>query len=119
MVKKLRDAGVPAQVGAHGQREGLGAHWEMWMMVQGGMTPWEALRAATIDGAKYLGLDRDLGSLETGKLADLVVYEQDPLADIRHSTAIRYTMVNGRLYDARTMDELGNHAAKRGRFWWE
>lgn len=119
MVKKLLDAGVEVQLGAHGQREGLGAHWELWMMVQGGMTPWEALRAGTIDGARYLGLDRDIGSLEVGKLADLVVYEKDPTADIRNSTAIKYTMVNGRLYDARTVDEVGNQPRKRGKFWWE
>jgi imidazolonepropionase-like amidohydrolase/Tol biopolymer transport system component len=119
MVKKLRDAGVEVQLGAHGQREGLGAHWELWMMVQGGMTPWEALRAGTIDGARYLGLDRDIGSLQAGKLADLVVYEKDPTADIKNSTSIQYTMVNGRLYDARTMDELAPEAKKRGKFWWE
>jgi imidazolonepropionase-like amidohydrolase len=119
MVKKLRDAGVEVQLGAHGQREGLGAHWELWMMVQGGMTPWEALRAGTIDGARYLGLDRDIGSLQAGKLADLVVYEKDPTADIKNSTSIQYTMVNGRLYDARTMDEVAPEARKRGKFWWE
>ncbi len=44
IAKRLGDAGVSIQLGAHGQREGLGAHWEMWMLVQGGMTPREALR---------------------------------------------------------------------------
>ena len=65
--KQLLDAGVPVQLGAHGQLQGLGAHWELWMLVQGGMTPLEALRGGTIDGARYLGLDKDLGSLEAGQ----------------------------------------------------
>ncbi len=117
--KELTDAGVEINVGAHGQREGLGAHWEIWMLVQGGMTPLEALRAATWNGARYLGMEADLGSLEAGKLADLVVFEKDPLADIRNTDSIRYTMVNGRLFDARTMDQIGNHPAKRGPFFWE
>ncbi len=117
--KELTDAGVEVYVGAHGQREGLAAHWEIWMLVQGGMTPLEALRSATLEGARYLGMEADLGSLEAGKLADLVVFEKDPLADIRNTDSIRYTMVNGRLYDARTMDQVGNHPAKRGPFFWE
>ena len=117
--KRLLDAGVKLQLGAHGQREGLAAHWELWMFVQGGLTPLEALRAGTLDGARYLGLDRDLGSIEAGKLADLVVCEKNPLANIRDSEAIRFTMLNGRLYDARTMDEVAPRAKKRGRLWWE
>jgi|CXWL01.1.fsa_nt_gi imidazolonepropionase-like amidohydrolase/Tol biopolymer transport system component len=117
--KELLDRGVHVQLGAHGQREGLAAHWELWMMVQGGMTPQEALRAGTLAGAQYLGLDRDLGSLEPGKLADLIVLDGDPLADIRNSESVHYVMVNGRLYDAATMDEVGNRPQPRGKFWWE
>lgn len=117
--KALADAGVVVNVGAHGQREGLGAHWEVWMLVQGGMTPHQALRAATLNGARYLGLDADLGSLEAGKLADFVVVAGDPLADVRQSVKVRYTAVNGRLYDAATMDELEPRRARRGPFWWE
>lgn len=118
-VNNLHEAGVNVQVGAHGQREGLGAHWEIWMLVQGGMDELTALRTATIDGARYLGLDTDLGSLQTGKLADLVVLEKNPLDNIRDSEAIRYVMVNGRLYDARTLHQIGNHAKKRDAFFWE
>jgi imidazolonepropionase-like amidohydrolase len=117
--KELADRGVLVQLGAHGQREGLGAHWELWMFGQGGMTPMEALRVATLNGAKYLGLDGDLGSIETGKLADLIVLEKDPLEDLRNSESVVYTMVGGRLYDARTLDQLGNHPEERGKLFWE
>lgn len=113
LCKQLLDAGVDIQLGAHGQREGLAAHWELWSFVQGGMTPHEALRAGTLAGARYIGLDRDIGSLETGKLADLAVIEGDVLGDIRRSENVRYTMINGRLFDARTMDELAPTPRKR------
>jgi imidazolonepropionase-like amidohydrolase len=118
IAKRLFDAGVSIQVGAHGQREGLGAHWEMWMLVQGGMTPREALACATRNGAAYLGMGKDLGSLEVGKLADVVVIDGDPTADIRQSEKVRYTMVNGRLYDANTLEEVGS-TAKRPKYWWQ
>lgn len=117
--KALVDQGNTVQLGAHGQLQGLAAHWEMWMFVQGGMTPHEALRSATLHGAQYLGLDGELGSLEPGKLADLVVLNADPLEEIRNSEDVLYVMANGRLYDADTMDEIGNHPRKRGLFWWE
>ncbi len=103
----LSRAGVLTSIGAHGQREGLGTHWEMWMFALGGMTPLEALRTATITPARVLGLDRELGSLEPGKLADLVVIDGDVLADIRHSDRIRWVMQNGRLFDAATMNQVG------------
>jgi imidazolonepropionase-like amidohydrolase len=119
VVKELLDSGVKVQLGAHGQRESLGAHWEMWMFVQGGMTPMEALRAATLDGARYLGFDRDIGSLETGKLADLIVLDANPLENIRNTHAVRYTMVNGRIFDAETMNEIGNHPRTRKPFFFQ
>lgn len=104
--KKLLDRGVLVNLGAHGQREGLGAHWEMWSMVQGGFSPLDAIKAGTINGAKYLGLDRDLGSIEVGKLADLILIDGNPLADIRESEKVAFVMVSGKLYDAKTMGEL-------------
>ncbi len=117
--KKLVDQGNIVQVGAHGQLQGLGFHWEMRMLWQGGMSAHEALRSATLHGARYLGLDRELGSLEPGKLADLVVIDGNPLADLNRSADISWVMVNGRLYDARTMDRVGNGAAKRPPMPWE
>jgi imidazolonepropionase-like amidohydrolase/Tol biopolymer transport system component len=118
-VKKLHDAGVNVQLGAHGQREGLGVQWELRMFVLGGMTPFEALRCATLEGARYLGLERDIGSLETGKLADLVVLDANPLDDIKNAESVRYTVVNGRVYDAMRMDEIGNTAKARAPFFFE
>ena len=115
----LQHAGVPVNTGAHGQREGLGAHWEMWMLVQGGLTPLEALRSATLNPAKYLGMDKDIGSLEPGKLADLAVIDGDLLKDIRQSDRLTHVMVNGRLYDVSTMDEVGATPKKRPQLFFE
>ena len=117
--ERLHEAGVRVQIGAHGQREGLAAHWETWMLAQGGMTPHEALRAATLDGARYLGLDGDVGSLEAGKLADVLVLDADPLADVRNSRTVRYVVLNGRLYDAATMNQLAPDPTERPPFWWQ
>jgi imidazolonepropionase-like amidohydrolase len=89
------------------------------MMVQGGMTPHQALQSATIIGATSLGMDKDLGSLSPGKLADIIVIDGNPLQDIRTSEKVSWTMVNGRLYDAATMNETGARERKRAKYWWE
>ncbi|MBB4844986.1 imidazolonepropionase-like amidohydrolase/Tol biopolymer transport system component [Paucibacter oligotrophus] len=115
----LQRAGVPANIGAHGQREGLGAHWEMWMFGLGGMKPLEALRTATANPARYLGLDKDLGSLEVGKLADLLIIDGDVLADIRQSDRISHVMQNGRLYELPTMNEVLSRNKARKPFFFE
>ncbi|OWQ92984.1 hypothetical protein CDN99_00270 [Roseateles aquatilis] len=103
---ELQRAGVPVNIGAHGQREGLGAHWEMWMMGLGGMTSLEAIRTATLNPARYLGLDKDIGSLEPGKLADLVILDGDVLKDIRQSDRISKVMQGGRVFDIPSMNEI-------------
>jgi len=79
----------------------------------------EALRTATASGAEALGFGKDLGTLEVGKLADLVVIDGDPLKDIRTSANVMYTMKNGVLYDAATMDELWPAKKPLGKFFWE
>ncbi len=117
--KKLSDLGVKVNIGSHGQLQGLAAHWELWMLEQGGMTPLEAIRSATLNGAHYIGMEEDIGSLEAGKLADLIVMDKNPLENLRNSETIRYVMKNGRLYDADTMNELGNYSSERQKFYWE
>ncbi|HET6629492.1 MAG TPA: amidohydrolase family protein [Woeseiaceae bacterium] len=98
-VAKLHDAGVRIVVGAHAEIIGLGYHWELWMLHDGGMTAEEVLRAGTIEAARHLGLDSDLGSLEPGKLADLVVFDANPLADLRDTLTLSRVMIGGRLLD--------------------
>ncbi len=115
----LRERGVEVHLGAHGQLQGLGAQWELWMFEQGGMTPLEAIRAATLSGAAYLGMDGDLGSLAPGKLADLLVLDGNPLDDLRQTQAIRYTVANGRVYEAETMDQVWPARVERPTFWFE
>ncbi|HVL68761.1 MAG TPA: amidohydrolase family protein [Vicinamibacterales bacterium] len=117
--KQIADAGGMVQLGAHGQLQGLAAHWELWMFEQGGMTRMEALRAATIDGARYLGMDTEIGSIEKGKLADLVVLDRNPLENIRHTEAISLVVLNGRVLDAKTLNEVAPGDRKRLPFWWE
>jgi imidazolonepropionase-like amidohydrolase/Tol biopolymer transport system component len=117
--KKLADRGVAVSIGAHGQEEGLGSHWELWSFVRGGMTPLEALKAGTITPARHLGFGTDIGSLEVGKLADLAVLNANPLDDIRNSDKIDRVMLNGRLYDAVTMNEVVTGNRKRTPYYWE
>ncbi|MBK8853248.1 MAG: PD40 domain-containing protein [Saprospiraceae bacterium] len=118
-LKKLNDQGVKINLGSHGQIQGLGAHWELWMFQQGGMTNYEALKCATINGAKLLGMEKEIGSLKVGKLADLIVIDGNPLLDIRKSEKVIYTMINGRLYDTENMDEIGHTSKTRSKFFWE
>lgn len=99
-------AGGRAGIGGHGQMQGLGVHWEIWAMQSGGMSTMDTLRVATIFGAEAIGLDKDLGSIETGKLADLVIMDRNPLTDIRNTDSISHVMKNGELYEAETLNQI-------------
>lgn len=116
---KLLRRGVNVSIGAHGQQEGLAAHWEMWSFVRGGFSSLEALRVATILPARKLGMEADIGSLEAGKLADLVVLDANPLENIRNSERVASVMLNGRLYDAGTMNEIVTGGSVRSPYYWE
>jgi imidazolonepropionase-like amidohydrolase len=119
-VADIVHAGGRAGLGGHGQLQGLGDHWELWDLQSGGLTPQEALRVATAFGAEALGLQQDLGSLEPGKLADLIVLDKDPLADIHNTTAIKYVMKNGELYESETLDRVWPTAQKlQTQYWWD
>ena len=118
-LKRLTDAGVVVNMGSHGEIDGIGAIWELWLINQGGMSNHDTLRVGTINGARTLGMDKDIGSLEVGKLADLIVLDGDPLKDIKALDSIRYTMINGRLYDSLSMNEIGNYDRPREKFYWE
>lgn len=103
---QIRHRGGKVGLGSHGEDEGIGAHNELWALQLGGLTNMEALQAATIIGAEALGIQKDVGSLEVGKIADLIVLNKNPLEDIHNSREIKYVMKDGILYDGDTLDEL-------------
>jgi imidazolonepropionase-like amidohydrolase len=119
-VADIVHAGGRAALGSHGQLQGLGAHWETWNLGSGGLTPHETLRVVTLFGAEAIGLQQDVGSIETGKLADLVVLDRNPLENIRHTNSIRYVMKNGELYEGETLNMVwpGQKPLPKP-FWWE
>jgi Tol biopolymer transport system component len=118
-VCRLDEAGVRINAGSHGQMPGMAMHWEMALLAEGGMPPHRVLRAATANTAESLGVGDQIGSLEAGKLADLIVLDANPLEDIRNSARVVMAMVNGRLLDAQTLDEIAPDPKPRTRFMWE
>jgi Tol biopolymer transport system component len=120
VLAEIVKAGGKVGLGGHGQRQGLGVHWELWAIQSGGMPVHEALKIATIVGADAIGLDKDLGSVEPGKLADLMVLDRNPLEDVRHTNTIRYVMKDGSLFDGATLDMVWpEKKALPKQYWWE
>lgn len=116
--RAIVEAGGKVGIGAHGQLQGLGYHWELWAVASGGYDNLQALQLATIGGATMLGMGADLGSLEVGKLADLLVLNENPLEDLRHTTTLEYVMKGGDMYQAETLDQVWPHKKPLPDQWW-
>lgn len=117
--RKFIAAGRQVAAGGHGQQAGISLHWDIWSFERGGMKPIEALATATVSAARSLGLDGDLGTIEPGKLADIAILDRDPAASARNTNSVHAVMQDGRLYDARTMNEITRGGRPRAQYWWE
>jgi hypothetical protein len=115
---KVLAAGGCVGLGSHGNSFGFGAHWELWTYAMGGAPNHDVLRAGTMCSAEQIGHAHDLGSIEPGKIADLVVLDRNPLEDIHATAAARYVMKSGRLYESATLDEIWPRQRKLPAFWW-
>jgi imidazolonepropionase-like amidohydrolase len=122
----VQRAGGKVALGAHGQLQGLGVHWELWAHAGAGdatpnasMTPHDAWRAATRDAADKMGFLQDLGTVEAGKLADLIVLDADPLADVRNSTAIRWVIKNGEVFEAASLKSIWPEDRPLPKMFWQ
>jgi len=99
------EVGISVGVSGHSM-PGAGLHAEMWHLSKAGMPIPDVLRAATTGNAEKLGLDQYLGSLEPGKIADILVLEGDPSADIENAKAVKLTIQGGRIFDAAKKVEI-------------
>ncbi len=115
---KVIRAGGRVGIGAHGQLQGLGYHWELWALASGGLTPLEVLTAATRHGAEMIGIAEDVGTLSPGKLADVLVLEANPLENIRNTNTLTQVVKNGELFDAATMDKRWPEQIPLPEQWW-
>jgi Tol biopolymer transport system component len=115
---KLIKAGSRVCIGSHGQFQGLGYHWEMWALASGGASNLDVLRSATLRGAEAMGFAQDLGSIEPGKLADLVVLNKNPLDDIHNTATIQYVMKNGELFEGDTLNQIYPRQKPLPPLWW-
>jgi hypothetical protein len=116
-VAKLERAGGLVGVGSHGQLQGLGYHWEMWMIASGGLSPLEVLKCATVNGSKIVGRPDEIGTLEPGKLADLVIFDKSPLDDIHNTNTIHWVMKNGELFEGDTLNQVWPEQKKLEPLW--
>jgi hypothetical protein len=116
-VAKLERAGGLVGVGSHGQIQGIGYHWEVWMLASGGMTPLEALKCATVNGSKIVGRPDEIGTLEPGKFADLVIFDKNPLDDIHNTNTIHWVMKNGELFEGDTLNQVWPEQKKLEPLW--
>ena len=89
--------------GTDNRLPGISLHWQLQHLVEAGMTPMEALQAATRDAADCLGYLGDLGTIEEGKIADLVLLDADPLADISNTLRIATVIQAGRVVDRESL----------------
>jgi len=117
-VEQVRERGGNVALGSHGEQQGVGGNWGLWMLEMGGMKPMEALRTATIGGASALGLEKEIGSIEPGKLADLVVLEKNPLENIHNSDAIRYVIKSGNVWEGDTLNQVWPVKKQMAQFYW-
>ncbi|MEM7004032.1 MAG: amidohydrolase family protein, partial [Pseudomonadota bacterium] len=117
--RRILEAGGQVGVGSHGQLQGLAFHWEMRALASGGMTPAQVLRSATLMGAEMLGIGQDVGSIETGKLADLLVLDKNPLDDLTHTEALHWVMRGGEIYAAASLDQVWPEQQALAPQWWQ
>ena len=109
-VSEMNDRGIRilagTDFGAAFVFPGFSLHDELVLLNQAGLSPFEALRAATLQPAVFLGLDKERGSIEAGKIADMVILDADPLADIANTQKISGVVLRGRYFDRAALDSI-------------